>query len=79
MLLKCFKKFATIFMELIYVKKVHGYFEIFQKILNSQIVSKIAKSIRKIKLEKTFEKKGFPFLSPSWAIPSPAEAQPRPA
>jgi hypothetical protein len=42
---KCFQKFANKIMELLYVNKVHCYFEIFQKILNSQIVPKIAKWI----------------------------------
>jgi hypothetical protein len=35
------KGLQRMFMELLYVKKVHGYFEIFQKSLNSQIASKI--------------------------------------
>jgi hypothetical protein len=44
-------------MELLYVNKIHGYFEIFHKILNSQIVPKIAKWIWKTELENTFGKK----------------------
>jgi hypothetical protein len=80
MLSKWFTKFANKIMELLYVKKVHGYFEIFQKILNSQIVPKIAKWIWKTELAKTFGKKREPFLvwaesSPSPFLPLPAEAQ----
>jgi hypothetical protein len=49
-------------MELLYVKEVHGYFEIFQKSLNSHIFfSKTAKWIWRTKIEKTFGKKE-PFL-----------------
>jgi hypothetical protein len=57
MLSKWFTKFTNKIMELLYVNKVHGYLEIFQKILNSQIVSKTTKWIWKAEIEKTFGKK----------------------
>jgi hypothetical protein len=56
MLSKWFTKFTNKIMELLYVNKVHGYLEIFQKILNSQIVSKTIKWIWKAEIEKTFGK-----------------------
>jgi hypothetical protein len=70
-------------MELLYVNKVHCYFEIFQKILNSQIVPKIAKWIWKTELEKTFGKKSPSLFGPNLAhlpfFPFLTEAQQRPS
>jgi hypothetical protein len=61
------KGLQRMFMELLYVKKVHVYFEIFQKSLNSQIASKTAKWIWKIEIEKTFgEKEPFSILGHFW-------------